>query len=38
VPEVESNISERLLRNGLGDDGTDVLRITGAGSKASTFR
>jgi hypothetical protein len=38
VAEVEANITQRLLRNGLGNEGTDVLRITGSGSGASTYR
>jgi hypothetical protein len=38
VAEVEANITQRLLRNGLGNEGTEVLRITGSGSGASTYR
>ena len=38
VPEVEANIFERLARNKLGDEGSEVLRITGAGANASTYR
>lgn len=37
VPEVEANITGRLLRNGLGNEGTEVLRITGSGPNASTY-
>jgi hypothetical protein len=38
VPEVEANITERLARNKLGDEGSEVLRITGSGANASTYR
>lgn len=38
VEAVEQNITNRLLRNGLDDAGTDVLRITGQGQGASTLR
>ena len=37
VPEVEASISKRLFKNELGNSGTDVLRITGSGSGASTY-
>ena len=37
VEAVEQNITNRLLRNGLDDAGTDVLRITGQGQGASTL-
>jgi RHS repeat-associated protein len=35
---VQANIADRLLRNGLTSQGTDVLRITGAGKAASNLR
>jgi RHS repeat-associated protein len=34
---LEAEISARLLRNGLGPAGTDVIRITGSGSNLSTL-
>jgi|SRR4051794_1105040 hypothetical protein len=38
VAEVEANITERLARNKLGNEGSEVLRITGSGADASTYR
>lgn len=38
VESAEAAMTERLLRNGLGSGGTDVLRITGAGKGASVLR
>jgi hypothetical protein len=35
---IQANIADRLLRNGLTGQGTDVLRITGAGKAASSLR
>jgi hypothetical protein len=32
-----ANIADRLLRNGLGPEGTPTLRITGLGSGASSL-
>jgi hypothetical protein len=37
VADIEANITQRLLRNGLGSEGSDVLRITGSGPNASTY-
>lgn len=35
---IEAKITERLLRNGLTDEGIDVLRITGMGKNASRLK
>ena len=35
---VQANIAERLLRNGLTQQGTGVLRVTGLGKTASNLR
>jgi len=37
-PVVEKTISERLAHNGLGSAGTDVVRITGSGTNASSYQ
>jgi hypothetical protein len=37
-PTFERILSERLMRNGLTNAGTDVLRITGAGPRSSSLR
>lgn len=38
VPRVRANIADRLFRNGLTNEGTDVLRITGLGKNASSLK
>jgi hypothetical protein len=38
VEAAEASMTQRLLRNGLGSQGTDVLRVTGAGSGASLLQ
>jgi hypothetical protein len=38
VESAEAAMTDRLLHNGLGSGGTDVLRITGAGKGASVLR
>jgi RHS repeat-associated protein len=35
--QVRNEIATRLAKNGLGSTGTDVIRVTGSGSKASTL-
>jgi hypothetical protein len=35
--EVEAQIAQRLINNGLTEAGTDVIRITGSGGNASTL-
>ena len=35
---VQASMADRLLRNSLTNQGTDVLRITGAGKSASSLR
>jgi hypothetical protein len=35
--DIVNEIEDRLARNGLDNSGTDVLRITGYGSGASTY-
>ena len=37
-PEAENALTERLLKNNLGNEGTPVLRITGLGKKASSLQ
>lgn len=38
VPEIEANITSRLIKNSLGNEGTSFLRITGSGPTQSTYR